>query len=155
MPFYDYPNVSEKRIWAGVWGRVLLFVLAAMLVAGIVSVIVWAVSTGTAPVRGRSGAYQQQQSANNRVFQQANFEKLNADYQADLTTIQIDTKAAVNAQKANDVQLLGQVQTDLIGAEAHCAQIATTYNAQANSYLAKDFMTADLPLRLNGETCAQ
>lgn len=154
-PFYDQDHPSEARIWAGLWGRVFLFILAVLVIGGIVTAIVWGVSTGTAPIRGRSGAFQQQQSANNRVFQQANFEKLNADYQADLTTIKIDMNAIREAQKNNDIQMLGQSQVDLVGVEAHCAQIADSYNAQGHSYLAKDFMTADLPPTLDGETCAQ
>lgn len=154
-PFYDQDHPSEARIWAGVSGRVLVLIGSVLLLIGAVTTIVWAVSTGTAPVRGKAGAFQQQQSANNRVFQQANFEKLNADYQADLTTIKIDMRAISEAQKNNDIQMLGQSQVDLVGVEAHCAQIADSYNAQGHSYLAKDFMTADLPPTLDGEACAQ
>lgn len=155
MPFYDDPYPSEKRIWAGVTGRVILFVIIVAVLAGIGATITWAVSTGTAPVRGKAGAYQQKESANNRVFQQANFEKLNGDYQADLTQIKLAQATVDKATKANDVQLEGEASTDLVGVQSHCVQVATTYNAQANSYLAKDFLSADLPTTLNQQACVQ
>lgn len=137
-PWYESDN--PDRVVRGAGLRIALWVLAGVALTALGAVLVFAFQTGTAEPRGRGEAYQQKESANNRIFAQQRFEDLSAEIEA--TKVKISAAAPVRRTSPEaEVRYQGLVQ--------HCASTVAQYNAAARSYTQQDFRAADLPPSYN------
>lgn len=137
--FYDSPKPS--RWFFGVWG----WIIATIVMIMVISAALFGFGVVTAPWVGRGNAYKQQQSSNNRVFAQQQFEDLNQDYLATVRKIpRYKTQAATGDTAA---------ATNLQGLQSHCDDVVGEYNAAALKYLTKDFRDVNLPPTLDGSAC--
>jgi hypothetical protein len=145
------PRTSDPDYWEAHPGRASFMgvswaaalVIFILLVGAAVSLVVFVLNTGTASVRGRANAYQQQQSANNRVFAQQHFETLYGDVKAADRKL-AQAKADVAAHPGDRYY-----QTNYDGLVNLCDDDVAQYNQDAAKYLLKDFRTADLPSHID------
>lgn len=105
---------------------------------------VWGVSVLLAEPVGRGEAIKQRESANNRIFANEQFERLNAEY--DATLAKIDQAAAVRSTSPD-------AEVRLQGLQQYCASVAADYNAAARSYRTEQFRGAGLPASLDPQSC--
>jgi Tfp pilus assembly protein PilV len=99
--------------------------------------------------KGAVGAKEAQQTALNRVQQQAKFEQIAADYDGYLVQIQ-NAQAALESSSATTHD---QRETELIGLRQICVTAAQDFNAESRKYLARVWKSAGLPERLNPLAC--
>lgn len=144
MTDYGREDRREARRWfgLGLLGWVLIILLALLLAAA-----VWGMRVLTSEVRGQGDAVIQRNSAENWVAAQAKFEGNYAEYEA--TLVKIEERAALAAADPDDKTL----RTEVSGLRSYCASVAADYNADARSFLLEDFRSADLPGRLDADTC--
>lgn len=122
---------------------VTALVIFILLVCAVISLLVFVFNVGTADVRGRANAYQQQRSASNRIFAQQHFEQLYGDIKA--SDLKLDQAYA--DKKANPGS--GYYATNYDGLVNVCLDDVIQYNQDAHKYLLKDFRTADLPFQID------
>lgn len=128
-------------------GKQILGVIAAVVTVILVSVGVWGAKVALSPVTGQAGAYQEKNSAVNRIAKQERFEDLNAEYERavlNVYTMQDVYKADPESQIA---------RTNFTGAVSYCRSIAADYNAESRKYTASDFKAIDLPATLDLLAC--
>lgn len=140
-------GVSRRRLIGEAW----FWVVIALLSVAAIGISLWAFGVLTAPVRGQAGAFQQQQSALNRVQQQAKFEQIAADYDGYLVQIQ----NALVAFKTSSPTTRDQRETELLGLRQICVTTAQAFNAESRKYLARDWKSAGLPATLNPLPCSR
>lgn len=143
--WYDSDNpttVVRGFSWrAGVWIALVVIFFAAL------GGLIWVLNVATSPVKGQGDAYQQKNSAVNRIASQATFEDLYADYQDTLVKIEV-------ASDAYDKNPKSQIaQTNLAGLINYCVDVVGDYNAESRKYLAADFKAVDLPYELDRSAC--
>lgn len=141
-----YLTRDDRREVRRVGWYALRWVLAVLVVCGLISLALWAFSTGTASVKGRAGAYRQKESATNRIAAQEAFESRYNDIQAAaarVTTLQAAAKAAPGDYTA---------RVNATGAVTYCQQAVADYNAAARQYTQQDFRPANLPDTLDIST---
>jgi len=141
----DIYGVPRRRILGEAWFWFLMMILAV----AVVGIGLWAFRVATAPVRGQAGAFQQKESAVNRVQQQAKFEQIAADYDGYLVQIQ----NAQVALKSASPETRAQRETELVGLRQICVTAAQDFNAESRKYLARDWKSAGLPERLDPIAC--
>lgn len=141
----DLYGVPRRRLIGEAWFWIAMVILAI----AVIGIGVWAFQVVTAPVRGQAGAFQQQQSAFNRVQQQAKFEQIAADYDGYLVQIE-NAKAALKAASADT---RAQRETELLGLRQICVTAAQDFNAESRKYLARVWKSAGLPERLDPTAC--
>jgi alcohol dehydrogenase class IV len=137
-PWYDSDNPST--VVRGATWRGLVWVAAILAGLAVISGIGLGIRTLTAEPVGRANAYQQQQSATNRIFAQETFEKLHADIEATRAKI----AAARGVRASSD-----EAETRYQGLISYCAGVVADYNAAARSYRTEQFRAADLPSKLD------
>ncbi|GAC1610332.1 MAG: hypothetical protein NVS3B26_16510 [Mycobacteriales bacterium] len=133
-----HPNRDSGVSEIGV--TVLAVVLLMLFIGG-----GFVLKTILAPATGRANAYQQQQSATNRIGQNSLFYDLKTDYNATVAKLPTYSAAAKTGDPA--------ATTNLTGLQSHCADIVGQYASAAGKYLAKDFRDANLPESLDGSVC--
>lgn len=158
--------------WEQRFGNRPLGTSALVMVGGVVFVLLlcWVVAaatlgirTATAGIVGRAETHIQNQSAGNRVVQQAGFETAYADYTGYREKIKdadsgITDWDKVNAGKSdNAIGSLATQRNYLVqvrdGLRQQCQNIVAAYNADTHKTLAKDWKRSDLPYELDTATC--
>lgn len=129
--------------------------ITAMVIVGIVVVLaiagaIWGGSVLLSNVTGSGNAIKRNQSAGNRIEQQAHFEDLAAEYDGYLTKIQLSKKALAAASTPIDKQI---AETNLQGISQACVDDAQEFNAASRKYLARDWKSAGLPATLDRNAC--
>lgn len=133
-PYYESDNPNTV-LRGGTW-RGGLWVLAVVVIAMVIGGIILAINTLTASPRGKAEAYQQKESANNRIFAQQYFEQTSQDIQS--TQVKITRAAKATNPTERDRIVLG-------GLQQYCSSMVAEYNAKSRSYTAQQFKAADLP----------
>jgi nitrogen fixation-related uncharacterized protein len=136
-----YESESPTRWFFGVWG----WIIACIVMILVISAVLFGLGVVTAPWAGKGRAYQQQQSSNNRIFAQQQFQDLYNDYQATVAKIPTYIQLAKSGDTA--------ATTNLAGLTSHCADVVGQYNAASGKYLTKDFRDANLPDQLDYNAC--
>jgi len=139
----------EPKTQKGVAANVALWIVVAVVFFGLLTIALWAFGVVTAPWAGQGGAFQQQQSATNRVQQQAKFEQMAADYDGYL----IQIANARLALKTASPTTRDQRETELLGLRQICVTAAQDFNAESRKYLARVWKSAGLPERLDPTPC--
>lgn len=139
-PWYDSENPST--VARGATWRVVVWVLAIMLVVGLVGVAVWGFRVATSDVKGQGDATITKNSSTNRIAAQERFEDLYADIKA------TDAKIAPAKQvfKANPTTVN---QTNYTGLVNYCLDVVGDYNAEARKFTSADFRAIDLPAQIS------
>lgn len=127
--------------WA-VFGVALVFALAGAI---------WGGSVLLSNITGSGNAIKRNQSATNRIEQQANFEDLVTTYQGYLVKVKLSKAALSAASTTIDKQI---AQTNLQGISQACVDTAQEFNADSRKYLARDWKSAGLPLTLDANACS-
>lgn len=117
--------------------------LVVIAVVGITTLGLWAGGVLFSPEKGRAQAFEQQQSATNRIFAQQHFETLYGDIKAG------DAQLAVFATDEKRFPGNQTWVTDFSGTQALCLSNVAQYDQDAHKYLLKDFRTADLPAQID------
>jgi hypothetical protein len=150
-PRFDRPiSRDEERFWASATARWTLGILALVLICG---GIVWAASVGTSDVKGRGDVHKANNSAINRIQQQANFVQTKADYEGALAKIKVARSSLAAANKANDKKAISQRQVELDGLVQNCIDTAQQYNADSGKITAKDWKDSGMPETLDPSKC--
>lgn len=143
--WYDSDNPSTF-VRGGTW-RAMIWIVVVVLFFTFLGWGLWALGVFTSPIKGAGDAYKEQQSSNNRVFQQSFFEDTFADYESTVAKIG-PAKDALKNDKDNPL-----LQEQLTGTINYCLDVVADYNAQSRKYLAADFKSADLPVQLDRTAC--
>lgn len=148
---------DERRDFdrAAFWttGRVILFIVIGVIVAGILSAVIWAVTVGTSQARGIGDGIIQKNSAQNWVDAQARFEENYADIEATQFKIE-QAQTELDAAREQGLPTTTLEQT-LTGTMNYCASLVADYNADARNYLREDFRASDLPDKIDVDrTCS-
>ncbi len=133
-PYYESDNPST--VVRGATWRGGIWVLAVVLIAFAIGAVILVINTIAASPRGQAQAYQQKESANNRVFAQQYFEQTSAEI--------IATKAKIN-RAGLVLNPTEKQQANLEGLQSYCSTIVGQYNAAGRSYTTQQFKAADLP----------
>lgn len=127
--------------WA-VFGTVLVLALAGAI---------WGGSVLLSNVRGSGNAIKRNQSATNRIEQQARFEDLAAEYNGYLQKVTLAKRSVGQATTSLDKQI---AETNLQGISQACIDDAQEFNAASRKYLARDWKSAGLPATLDANACS-
>lgn len=143
---------DPTRFQRGLFGSVASWIVAFVVLIGLISAALWAFGVFSSGPKGRGDQIRRQNSEANRTFQQQHFEDLYADYQSSLVKI----PSYVVAAKGGD----NTATTNLLGLRSHCTDVASTYNQDSQKVLASDpngngFKTADLPVSLDLSMCQE
>ncbi len=125
------------------------WIVAIVVIVGLLGAGAWGISVLTAGVRGEGDKIVEKSSADNFIESQAYFEDHYAEYQA--TLVKIDIASTALSANPDDRTL----QTNLTGVQSHCTNVVAEYNAEARKYLSEDFRSADLPGKLDAQTCVE
>lgn len=149
--FEEHPG-RTSAVWIG--GAVVFF----MLMAWAVSAVVLGLNVATAGIVGKANVHIQNQSAGNRIVQQASFETAWADVRkydqqvkdAAIALVEWDKANAGKPDNAigslaNQHMYLSQVLT---GLKQQCQTTVENYNADARKTLAADWRANDLPYQI-------
>lgn len=138
----EYREANKGAGWVIGWIIIVVLVIAGLGAGG------WAIGVAVSGPKGAGDGYAQKNSAENWLDAQARFEENYADYESTLFKIQ---QAADQVALNPDDKI---AQTNLNGIVNYCATLVSDYNADARNYLREDFRDADLPDKLDPETCA-
>lgn len=120
--------------------RFLVLVVALVVVIWLVVMGFVGLRTASAGILGRASAHRQIESGTNRISQYEHFFNLSADYQSDVQQLHV----------AETEQLGQQVIT---GISFHCIGLSNQYNADAQEYTRNQFLSSQLPTRLDSAAC--
>lgn len=140
-PWYESDNPS--RVARGFSWRLAIGIVVAVLFVGGISIAYWGFGVGTSDVKGQGDAVKRKNSADNRIAEQAAFEKLYADIKA--ADARIDVFAAAKREQPTDTV----AKTNYTGSLTICGQLVADYNAKARSYTAEQWRAADLPAQID------
>lgn len=140
----NYP--SQPRLF----GMAAAWIVASIVLIGLIVIALWAFGVFTSDVRGAGGAIKQRNSTVNRVQKQEMFEQIAADYDGYLVKIKVAVKAAASATTDIDKQLR---QTELVGLRQTCVDAAQQFNAESRKYTSRVWKSAGLPATLDAEGC--
>ena len=143
----DLYGVSRRRLVGetGFWIAVVIGLILVLTLLGLGWRYIIAGPTGAV------GAKEIQQSATNRVQQQAKFEQMAADFDGYL--IQIKTAEAALASASPETR--AQRETELLGLRQICVSTAQDFNAESRKYVARVWKSAGLPERLDPVACQE
>lgn len=133
-PWHESDNPLTV-VRGGTW-RGMIWVLAVVVFFALISGAFFVGRTLLAEPAGRAGAYQQKESANNRIFAQQQFEELAAE----ITATQAKIAAAGKVRETSP-----EAEIRYQGLISYCASTAAQYNAASRSYTTEQFKAADLP----------
>lgn len=140
-PWYESDNPTRVAR-GGAW-RMALFVIAGIVLAGIIGGGIWAVKVATSDVRGAGDQAAKVNSANNRIFAQEHFFTLyNALIAYDQ---QLDQAAADKAEHPGD-QFFA---TNYSGLVKTCIDARNQYNADANKVTQAKWRDPSLPFQID------
>lgn len=150
--YEDRAEEFEKRpFWTSFkWGFGATAVV--LVIVAIVAVAVWGFGVGTSKVKGTGDIRKENNSALNRVQQQAYFEDTKASF--DGAIIKIRTAKSALAQATGERER-SQRRVEADGLVQNCVDIAQSYNAQSHKQLAADWKRAGLPQELNPTQCEE
>lgn len=143
---YDYDlSGTGKVAWGAGW-RLAVIIVCVIVFCGALSLAGFAISTAVSGPKGQAQAYQEQQSKNNRLFAQANFEDRFNQVVSDVFSV----KAVYDTYKLEptDINL-----TALTGTITACGGEVTGYDADANKYLLRNFRSIGLPRYIDPAVC--
>lgn len=140
-------NRDDERFIAR---SVIAWTIGGVALILLVSVALWAFGVFTSDVKGRGDVREENNSAVNRVQQQAYFEDTKASYDGALAKIPAARQAVKSATTHKEER-----QVELDGLIQNCIDTAQAYNAQSRKQLAADWKAADLPRTLNATQCSQ
>lgn len=148
-------DMYTPKTQKGIFGNIVLWVLALVLLCGALGIGLWAFGVFTSNVKGAGDAQRIKNSGVNRIQKQELFEQLDADYTGYLAKITVARQAVADARAAGDATTLGLRQTELEGIQQTCIDTAQQYNAESRKYTARDFKSAGLPATLDTTKCAK
>ena len=123
-------------------------ILIIVLIVAVLSAGVWGFTVLTSGVKGQGDGEIIKNSAENWIDAQARFEENYAEYDATLFKIQQASDAlAVDPENKT-------LQQNLSGTVNYCASLVADYNADARNFLREDFRAADLPDKIDVDTCS-
>jgi len=139
MSDYGREDRREARKWfgLGIFGWLIILVVAVL-----VAVAAWGFTVATSDIKGQGDGVIQNNSADNWIEAQAEFEQNFASIEADDIKI-TNAYAQLQAEPDNTV-----FRTNYTGIVSHCLSLVADYNADARSYLTEDWRAADLPERI-------
>lgn len=140
-PWYDSDNPS--RVVRGFSWRAAVWIVVAVLFVGAVSAGIWAFNVATSDVKGKGDATRQVNAADNRLFQQGNFQQLYNDVIS--YDQRLDQAARDKAAHPND----DYWATNYTGLVNQCISTRNDYNAQAQKIVAAKFRDENLPAQLD------
>ena len=137
---YGDEDRREANRWMGWgWAQVIIGIFIILVITG----ILWLGGVFTSGAKGEGEAYKQQQSADNRIKMQAEFNKR---YQSILSQDKKIQIAADALAKDPDDQVK---EINLTGLKNNCVSSVGEYNALVDSYLAKEWKDEDLPDKID------
>lgn len=142
-------NRDERREARSAGFYALRWFLAALATALLISGGLWALNVATSSTRGQGDAIAQRNSASNWVDAQARFEENYAEYEA--TLVRIDVAYTAHTADPADTTL----EQTYLGTVSYCTGLVADYNADARNFLREDFRAADLPERIDPDTCTK
>lgn len=128
----------EPKTQKALFGNVVAWVVAAIVLVGVISIVLWAFGVFTADVKGRGELVKTNKSAVNRIQKQEMFEQLFADINGYKAKIAV-ARGAYH-QNPTDTN-----QTNLVGVQQQCIDTVQQYNAEARKVTSRDWRSADLP----------
>lgn len=128
-------------------GRLILWIIIAVLVVLAIGAGIWALNLATSGVRGQGDGVIQKNSSENWLDAQARFEENYQEYES--TLVRIDSFHQAHLADPNDAV----AKTNWLGSISHCTDVVADYNADARNFLREDFRAADLPESLDPNTC--
>lgn len=123
--------------------RGTFIVIAVALLVGLIGAGTWALKVATSDIKGRGDSVVKINEADNRLFQQGDF---NRRFQGILTADK-NVDAAYQAQKANPEDRT--LQVNYTGAVQHCNDLVGQYNSKAREIIAEKFRDEDLPYEID------
>lgn len=124
-------------------GVIALWTFAAIVAAGVISVILWSFGVFTSGIKGAGDAQVTKNSAVNMIRQQEGFEQLYQDIKVADRNLTI-TSIRASAHPTDD-----KIATEQAGQQMYCNGLVGDYNAKARKFTAQDFRAADLPKEIN------
>lgn len=135
MSSYDYQPVNKWKVGG--------LIAAGILVVGGVSVGIYAATASTSGVRGAVALHNQNNTAENRVAAEGQWNIAYKDVQRDISNL----AAIKQTYKASDPQGF------IITAQESCNDAVNTYNQLDKNPLTKGWKPATLPLEYDANTC--
>lgn len=144
---------QRKEDWRD--SRHVMGLSAGWAVFGVVLVLlivgaIWGGSVLLSNITGSGNAIKQNQSAGNRIEQQAHFEDLAAEFDGYTSKITLAKQGVKDASTTIDKQIAA---TNLQGIQQACIDTAQEFNAASRKYLARDWKSAGLPATLDRSVC--
>ena len=124
------------RLGIGWWVLIVLVVLA-------MGGLIWALTVALSAPKGAGDVIIQNNSADNRIAQQARFED---NYQEIVTS---DQKIVLAKAQSDATPTDKTLQTNYTGLVGYCLSVTADYNADAGKILAKDWMSETLPKQID------
>jgi hypothetical protein len=135
---------------AKVFGIGVVWIDAAIVAIGAISIGLWAFGVFTSDIKGAGGAIKQSNSTVNRVQKQEMFEQLVADYDGYVVKIGQLALIVATTSDATDKDLR---TTELLGMTQVCVDVAQQFNAESRKYTSRDWKSAGLPPSLDSKGC--
>jgi hypothetical protein len=126
-------------------------VAIVLVLVALIAIATWGFGVGTSGVKGTGDIRKENNSALNRVQQQAYFEDTKASFDGALVKISVARAALAQATDERDKS---QRRVELDGLVQNCVDTAQAYNAQSKKQLAADWKRAGLPKKLNATKCS-
>lgn len=141
-----YESDDPNRLARNVFWRGVGYVIAAVLVIGVVGAVIWGIRVATSDVRGRGDVAIKVNAADNRLFAQGNFQDLyNEVISYDQRLDQAAADKAAHTGKPDE----SIYDTDYTGLVNQCIDTRNQYNAAARKISQAKFRDADLPYQLD------
>ena len=137
--WYEQDNPNPDRV-AGWFGIRLVIIIVAVLA---ISAGIWGLTVLVSGPKGQGDVHKQNQSAQNRIKAQAEFEGLYAGIIA--ADKKIDIHAAALKASPKDFVL----QTNYTAAQSVCTTLVADYDAAARKTTFADWRAEDLPSRID------
>lgn len=123
--------------------RGVVIVIAVFVLVGLIGAGTWALKVALSDVKGRGDSVVKINEADNRLFQQGNF---NDRYQGILAADKnVDAAFQAKTASPNDRTL----QVNYTGAVQHCNTLVGEYNSLARKIIAEKFRDEDLPYEID------
>jgi hypothetical protein len=122
-------------------------IVMLMIVGALLGAAVWAIGVATSDTAGKGNQIKQNNSNQNRTYQQQNFEDLFAQIKVldrKITLAQQTMDADSKAGKDTTID-----QQNLLGAQNVCLEAVGTYDADSRKVLAADWRSSDLPKEID------
>jgi hypothetical protein len=140
-PWYDSPNPT--RVARGFSWRLAIWIVAAVVFFGLISMGIWTFKVSTSEVKGAGDATRRINGGDNRIAAQESFEALYAQIQA--YDRNLDQAAKDKAEHPND----SFYATNYSGLVKTCNDAIGQYNADARKVSRAKWLTDDLPYEID------